>query len=480
LRRIGADPSHAETAGEEPVAGMSELRTDHHEHPPPRPVILHGGHLLTLDAGRRVFREAEVLIDGGRIATVGRAVTLQPGTRLIDVQGCLLLPGLIQGHVHLGQTFFRGLAEGLPLLEWLRRRIWPLEAAHDDESAYWCTLLGAAECLLGGTTTVQDIGIGPGVRGHLRAFADSRLRGLAGPCLMDRGENLPAALAGDADRVLADAESLGDELGKSGDGRLRFSLNPRFLLSCSDALWDGVRELAERRSWPVHTHALEHLEEGEQVRREKGCDEIEYFEDRGILAGDLRIAHGVQLDPRHLPLLGSRRFSVVHCPSANLKLSSGIADVVAMRRSGIPVGVGCDGAGCNNDFDAFGELRLAALLQQLKNGAGSFSGADALRLATSEGAEAIGLGEAVGTVEVGKRADLTVISTDRPELWAAPEADLHDLVAFSASAAHVRHVFVDGEQLVEDGRLTHLDLELVRREAERTVRELLLRADVDL
>ncbi len=431
-------------------------------------------------SGPVVIRDAEVMLDGGRIAAIGRALTIMPGTRLLDVQGQLVLPGLVQGHLHLGQTFFRGLAEGRQLLTWLRQRIWPLEAAHDDESAYWCTLLGAAECLLGGTTTVQDIGIGPGARGYLKALTESRLRGFAGKCLMDTGSGLPASLAEETDASLAGAEELGAELEAGGDGRLRHAINPRFILSCSDALWRGVQDLAERRCWPIHTHALEQQEEGELVRAAKGRDEIEYFDEQGILGADLRIAHGVWLDARHYDRLSKARFSVVHCPASNLKLGSGIADVVGLRGAGIPVGVGCDGAACSNRLDAFDELRLAALLQQQRHGPASFSGRDALSLATLDGARALGMEDQIGSIEVGKQADLVVLSAERPELWASPAADLHDLVAFSASRADVRHVFVGGEHLVENGRLSHLDLREIRSQADRACAALLERAGLGL
>lgn len=431
--------------------------------------------MLTLNAEAEVWHGTEILIQHGRIAAIGRAVTAAPGTRLLDLTGHVVLPGLVQGHVHLGQTMFRGLAENRLLLPWLRDRIWPLEAAHDDESAYWCSLVGAAECLLSGTTTIQDIGLGPGAHGLLQAIRDARLRALAGKCLMDSGDGLPAALAEDTDRALASTEELGDEFDGSR-GLVSYAVNPRFVLTCSDDLWRGIRELAERRSWPVHTHALEQREETELVRSLKGRGEIDYFDEQGILAADLRIAHGVFLDEAHYPRLAANRFSVVHCPSANLKLGSGIADVVGLAAAGIPVGVGADGAGCNNRLDAFEELRLAALLQKLKSGPHRFSGLDALRLATSGGARAIGLEREIGSIEVGKRADVVVLSLDRPELWASSEVDLHDRIAFAASGAHVRHVFVDGEQLVDDGRLTHLDLDEIRREADRTSKQLLERS----
>lgn len=444
------------------------------------PLLLHGGTILTLDASATVLRGADLLIQDGRIAALG-ALEPPAGTRVLDVSGCLVLPGLIQGHLHLGQTFFRGLAEQRRLMAWLRERIWPLEAAHDDESAYWCSLLGAAECLLGGTATIQDIGIGPGARGLLQAVVDSGLRAFAGQCLMDSGDGLPAAMRQDTDRVLAETEALGGEFAGAAAGRLRYVLNPRFILTCSDPLWEGIRELSARRGWPVHTHALEQLDETLAVRELKGGrDEVEYFAEAGLLDTDLRLAHGVWITREHLERVRGGRFSVVHCPSSNLKLGSGIADLLAFRRAGVPVGIGTDGAACSNHLDNFEEVRLAALLQKVKHGPDAFSGLDALRLATSEGARALGLQDEIGTIGPGKLADLVVLSTDRPELWAAPQADPHDVVAFGASRAAVRHVLVEGRTLVEDGRLMHLDLAEIYRQSERCLAELIRRSGVDL
>jgi 5-methylthioadenosine/S-adenosylhomocysteine deaminase len=444
-------------------------------------VLLYGGTVLTMDRGQTVLRDAEILLHQGRIAAVGRSLTALPRTRILDVSGHIVLPGLIQGHIHLGQTFFRGLGEGRRLLEWLRERIWPLEAAHTDESAYWCTLLGAAECLLSGTTTVQDIGIGPGATGHLMALVDSRLRAICGKCLMDEGDALPAAMREPADVLLAEAETLAAEFDGASGGRLRYALNPRFILSCSDGLWLGLGELARRRGWPVHTHGLEQLPETQLVRHLKnGRDEIEYFDDQGILDADLRLAHGVWLEEKHFARVRDRRFSVVHCPGSNLKLGSGIADVVNIRRHGVPVGLGCDGTACNNSLDLLAEIRLAALLQKVKHGPDSFSGRDALALATSEGARAIGLEREVGSLEVGKKADVLVLAVDQPEAWVADGVDPHDQVAFGASRSWVRHVFIEGEQVVADGQLTHLDVASLRAQADLSCRELLRRSGVAL
>jgi 5-methylthioadenosine/S-adenosylhomocysteine deaminase len=444
------------------------------------PLLLRGGTILTLDAEATVL-QGDVLVEDGRIRAIGRVSEPPPAARVLDVSGCFVLPGLVQGHLHLGQTFFRGLAENRRLLAWLRERIWPLEAAHDDESAWWCALLGAAECLLGGTTTIQDIGIGPGVRGLLDAIAASGLRAFAGLCLMDSGESLPEAMCQGTDAALAETEALGDRYDGAAEGRLRYALNPRFILTCSDPLWAGLRDLALRRGWPVHTHALEQQDETAVVRGLKGGrDEIHYFDDQGVLATDLRLAHGVWLADGHLGRLRDHGTSVVHCPSSNLKLGSGIADLLALHRHGISVGVGTDGAACSNHLDCLQEVRLAALLQKVKHGPDAFSGLDALRLATSEGARALGLQDEIGTIETGKLADLAVLSAGQPETWTAPQADPHDRIAFGASRAAVRHVLVAGRPLVEDGRLLHLDLEEIYRESTRCLADLIRRSGLDL
>jgi 5-methylthioadenosine/S-adenosylhomocysteine deaminase len=445
------------------------------------PVLLEGATILTMDDVATVHRGGQLFVKDGRIASVGKAIDLDETTERIDLSGCILMPGLIQGHIHLGQTFFRGLAEGRHLLPWLRERIWPLEAAHRDESAYWCGLLGAVECLLGGTTTVQEIGLGPGIDGLMEAIVDSGLRAQAGMCLMDEGRDLPDGLSDETDKVLAKTIEIGERYDGAGDGRLRYLLNPRFILSASDGLWSAVRDLSVERSWPIHTHALEQEEETAAVRQLKaGRDEIEYFDEQGILDTDLRIAHGVCLGDHHLEALAGHRFSVAHCPSANLKLGSGIANLLRLRSAGIPVGVGADGAACNNRLDCLEELRLAALLQQMTHGPVSFSGLDALRLATSEGARAIGMESEIGSLEAGKRADLLVLSLDHPGLSVATEVDPHDLIAFSASRAAVRDVMIDGHWMVRDGNLKRHDVADIESRARRPRQELVKRSGLSL
>jgi cytosine/adenosine deaminase-related metal-dependent hydrolase len=444
-------------------------------------LLLEGATVLTMDGVATVHRGGDLLVQGGRITAVARSIEVDEGTERIDLSGCILMPGLIQAHIHLGQTFFRGLGEGRALLPWLRERIWPLEAAHQDESAYWCGLLGAAECLLGGTTTIQEIGLGPGIEGLMEAIVESGLRAQAGMCLMDEGTDLPDGLSAETDEVIARTIEMGERYHGAGDGRIGYLLNPRFILSASDALWKAVREISVERSWPIHTHALEQAEETAAVRALKaGRDEIEYFDEQGVLDADLRIAHGVCLGDHHLEAVSGRRFSVAHCPSANLKLGSGIANLIRLRSAGIPVGVGADGAACNNRLDCLEEVRLAALLQQVTQGPASFSGLDALRLATSEGASAIGLADEIGSLEVGKRADLLVLDLGHAETSVAEAVDPHDLVAFSASRNVVRDVMIDGRWAVRNGAFENQSLVDIETEVQAPRHELLKRSGLSL
>jgi len=296
---------------------------------------------------------------------------------------------------------------------------------------------------------------------------------------MDRGEGLPERLAESTSRCLEETEALADRWHGAAEGRLRYVLNPRFALSCSHDLLAGVAEIAARRGLPVHTHALEQRAEAAEVKRlNGGRDEIDLFGDLGLLDRDLRIAHGVWLSRRHYARLAARRFSVVHCPGSNLKLGSGIARICRIRAAGIPVGIGCDGPPCNNRLDAFEEVRLAARLQGLREGPGALPAVDALRLATSEGARALALDAEIGSLEVGKAADLVVLALERPELAVSSRVDPHERIVYGAAAASVRHVAIGGLVEVEEGRLQRLDLAKIVREATRAADRVSRRAGI--
>lgn len=444
-----------------------------------RHLLVRGGTVVSMDPERRVL-QGDVLVTEGRIAAVGPDLAAPPATRLLEAEGLHVFPGFIQGHLHLGQTLFRGLAEDLPLLEWLRDRIWPLEAAHTEETAYRAALLGAADCLLSGTTTVQDIGLVRGMEGVFRALEESGLRALAGKCLMDAGEGVPPALLQPAGEALAEAEALARRWRGTGRERIQPVVCPRFVLSASRELWEGAASLARSLGAPLHTHLLESGAEEKAVRKALGTGQLEFLDAAGVLdLPRVSIAHGVLLGKKHLPVLRDRRLGVVHCPSANAKLGSGVADLPFLRaQPNLAVGIGADGAACNNDLDVLEEMRLAALLQGAERGPGALPAEAALELATIGGARALGLEDAVGSLEPGKCGDLAVLDLGGPAAAAHPSVSPATRLVYGAGRGAVRWVVVDGEVLVQDGFLPHLDRDALLRRAAEAAEDLVARSGI--
>jgi len=432
-------------------------------------LVLKGARVVTMDARRRIL-DADVTVRDGKIEAVG-----QPGGRanaktVIDCKGLVILPGLVQAHIHLCQTLFRGLADDLALEDWLAKRIWPLEAAHTEESVYWSAMLGAAELLLGGTTAILDMETVRHTGAAFEALASVGLRATAGKCLMDAPSN-PAGLREGTDDALRESADLCAKWHGAADGRLRYCFAPRFAPSCTGPLLRAVSDLAARAGAVIHTHAAETPVELQIVKRETGNDELSYLDSVGISGPRVALAHCVWVDKEGIARLARQRTNVVHCPSSNLKLGSGVAPIPEMLAAGCRVGLGADGAPCNNRLDAFTEMRLAALIQKPRLGPDALPAPQALELATLGGARALGLEAEIGSIEVGKRADLVVLDLNGPHTQ-PDEADLVSRIVYSARAADVRHVLVDGRVVVKDGALKTANVEEIGRAANAQARRL--------
>ncbi len=414
-------------------------------------VLLRGGVILTVDAQRRVL-SGDVLIEHGRITALGD-VKSPAGATIIDVSGQVVMPGLVQAHTHLCQTLCRGAADDLPLLTWLKERIWPWEAALDEKSMRASARLAIAELLLSGTTSILDMGSVHETDAIADEVSRSGLRATVGKAMMDFGEGVPARLRETTAASLAESDELAQRWTGHADDRLRYAYAPRFVLSCTEAL---LREVAARvqQGARLHTHASEQLPECALVRKERGMDNISYFHALGLVGARSALAHCVHPTVIERDLLARTGAHVVHCPSSNLKLGSGLAPIPEMLAQGISIALGADGAPCNNNLDGFMELRLAALLHKHRAGAEALPAGQALVLATVNGARAIGRGDEIGSLEVGKRADLIVVDLAQPHI--APSPDPTSAIVYAAQSRDVRHVFVDGRQLVKNGALTEL------------------------
>ncbi|MCA9602176.1 MAG: 5'-deoxyadenosine deaminase [Myxococcales bacterium] len=442
--------------------------------------VLRGGTVVTMDASRRVVH-GDVRIDGDRIVGVG-AIEAEAGDTIVDASGAAVIPGLVQAHVHLCQALFRGMADDLPLLAWLKERIWPFEAAHTPESLRASAELGLAEMLLGGTTTILDMGTVHHQDAVFEAILVSGMRARSGKAMMDVGDDVPAGLRESRAASVAESVRLRDRWDGAAGGRLGYAFAPRFILSCSEGLLRDVAAAAAEGKNLVHTHVAEHADERAAVRQVLGRDDLEALEAYGIAGPRAVMAHGVQLTAEEMRRVAERGTRIVHCPSANLKLASGIADVRALREAGVVVALGADGAPCNNRMDAWTELREAALLAKVKSeSAAAIPAREAFELITVDGARALGLENEIGSIEVGKRADVVVVGLDALHQWpggAVPGngglgGDVYSTLVYATTPADVRSVFVDGRCVVDRGELRSLDVEAVRAAARLEAERLL-------
>jgi cytosine/adenosine deaminase-related metal-dependent hydrolase len=424
-------------------------------------VILRGCRIVTMDATRRVM-DGDVVVADGRIKAVGGRRSAKTDTKILDCRGLVIIPGLIQAHVHLCQTLFRGLADDLPLQDWLVRRIWPLEAAHTADSVYWSAMLGAAELLLGGTTAILDMETVRHTGAAFEALETIGLRATVGKCLMD-AEAAPVALRESTDAALQEADDLRVRWHGRARDRLRWCYAPRFAPSCTGSLLRAVSDLAAQHDTQVHTHAAETPLELELVKRATGHDEIAYLDSMGIAGPRATLAHCVWVDRDGIRRLASHGTNIAHCPSSNLKLGSGIAPIAEYRRLGLRVALGADGAPCNNRLSPLTELRTAALLQALAAGPGQWPAAAALWTATRGGALALGLDHRVGSLRPGLRADVCLYDLDDPSLW--PGGDFASRLVWAADERQLTDVLLGGRFVVRQGQPCAFDAAAVAARA---------------
>jgi 5-methylthioadenosine/S-adenosylhomocysteine deaminase len=437
----------------------------------PREILIKNA-LVWISADREVIHDGGVLIRDGRIVRAGRFHAR--AEMVIDADGCLVMPGFVQGHVHLCQTLFRGGAEDMPLLPWLTKYIWSLEAAHDEDSMRASTLLACAELIKGGTTAFLSMETLRHTNVVFQVVSDVGLMGVISHCLMDESGGYQA-LAVDIDDALADCDLL---LGRWKDhDRLRLAMAPRFALSCSDGNLRAASEYARDRGLLLHTHASEQVAEVELVRERTGMYNVEYLHSVGMTGQDVCLAHCVHTQPQERQILAETDTRVLHCPSANLKLGSGIAPIPEYLQSGLTVAIGSDGAPCNNRLDMFLEMREAGLLQKIRMGPRALPAREIVRMATESGSKALRWSDEMGTIEEGKRANLILVSQD--SVHVLPSKDVAGNLVYANEASDVVMTIVNGQILYEDGKLTTIDEDKLKDEVRKQRKKLFARAGLE-
>jgi cytosine/adenosine deaminase-related metal-dependent hydrolase len=445
--------------------------------------LIRPGAIVTMDPARRVLRGGAVLVEGSVIGRVLDAARLEDLASFegetLSAPHLTLLPGFVQTHIHLCQTLFRGLADDLDLLDWLVLRIFPLEAAHDAASMYASAMLGISELMASGTTTIMDMGSIHHEDQVVRAVEESGLRACLGKTLMDANPAYPRLSETTAAALRSAAEQARQWHGSAG-GRIRYAATPRFVLSCTEALlreaWEMTRDFD---GMLFHTHAAENPREMQAVRKRLAMDNVEYFESIGVLHENTCLAHCVWLNDREMELMRQRRASVLHCPSSNMKLGSGIARVPEMLRRTITVSLGADGAPCNNSLDMFREMRHAALIQKAAHGPTVMRAQEVLELATLGGAAALGLSRSIGSIEAGKEADLLLLDLGCAGMPCAAETaeQIASAIVYSGSPDAVDSVMVAGRWLYRQKAFCHLDGPRIRHAGREQIRSVLTRME---
>lgn len=441
---------------------------------------LSGAEILTQNAARDAF-VGSILIEDDRIAEVIRGMpkgkwAKDKKTKTQDWKGYLLIPGFVQTHIHLCQTLFRHMADDLELLEWLQKRIWKFEAAHTVDTLEISALLGIHELLASGTTTILDMGTVRHTEVLFKAAVKTGIRANIGKCLMDHPEHTPANLRDKTQDAISESVKLFEKWNGRENGRISASFAPRFAVSCTKDLMTQVGKIARDRKAVIHTHASENSKEVKFVRDLTGMDNIAYLKSVGVLGPTSVVAHGVWLSDSDRAILKETGTSVTHCPSSNLKLASGIADIVALRKQGITVALGADGAPCNNSLDAFQEMRLAALLQKPKHGPTAMTAQETFDLSNREGARALGLFDQIGSLEVGKKVDICALKLDSYETLPPPGALATSRVASLVYSGHpglVTQTWVDGQVVSSRGKVRGIDRDQLLKKAKKAQMKIL-------
>ncbi|APH05836.1 5'-deoxyadenosine deaminase [Bacillus weihaiensis] len=438
-------------------------------------MLIKNAEIVTMNKKEEILT-ADLHIINDTIACIGANLDVPQADKIIDATGKTIIPGFVQTHIHLCQTVFRGQGDDLELMDWLRNKIWPLEASHDEESIYYSAMLGIGELIQSGTTTIVDMETVNHTEYAFKAIAESGIRALSGKVMMDKGEEVPLALQENTNQSIRESVDLLEKWHNYDNGRVKYAFSPRFVVSCTEQLLREVQTLSEYYNVMVHTHASENLGEIEIVQRETGMRNIVYLDHLGLATNRLILAHCIWLDDEEKRIIRDRGVHVSHCPGSNLKLASGIAETPYMLSENISLSLGADGSPCNNNLDMFNEMRLAALIQKPTHGPTAMDAHTVFKMATIGGAKAVGMESEIGSIEVGKKADLAILNLNDFHTFPSYGVDPISRIVYSATRADVETTIINGKIVMEDGLLKTVNKKLVLHEANTSIKRLLDRA----
>jgi cytosine/adenosine deaminase-related metal-dependent hydrolase len=437
-------------------------------------ILIKNAEIITMNEQTDIVY-GDLLIEDDRIAQISERIEGVLPDKIIDATGKTIIPGFIQSHIHLCQTLFRGQGDDLELLDWLSKKIWPLEAAHDEESIYYSAMLGIGELIQSGTTSIIDMETVRHTDFAFRAIEESGIRALAGKVMMDQGDNVPVNLLEKTNESIQESVDLLEKWNNYDNGRIQYAFSPRFVISCTEAMLTEVRDLSNQYQVMVHTHASENLKEIEIVENERGMRNVVYLDHLGLTSPRLILAHCIWLDDNEKRIIREKGVKVSHCPGSNLKLASGIAETPDMHDKGICLSLGADGAPCNNNLDMFNEMRLTALIQKPIHGPTAMDASKVFRMATMGGAAAMGLEKEIGSLEVGKKADVVILDLNHFHTYPSTDVDPISRIVYSATRGDVETTIINGKVVMENRIIKTIDKSVVLKEANKAIKRLLNR-----
>jgi 5-methylthioadenosine/S-adenosylhomocysteine deaminase len=424
----------------------------------PADLLITNGIVMTVDPDHRVIQHGAVAVVGDTITAVGPADTVAslPARETIDAAGGIIMPGLVNTHTHAAMTLFRGLADDLPLMDWLNDYIFPAEALLDRQKVHTGTMLACAEMILSGTTCFCDMYLFEDA--VARAAKAAGMRAVVGEVLYD----FPSPNYGPIEKGFAYTRRLIDTW--RDDPLVTIAVEPHSPYLCAPDLLTEAAGIAREHRLPLVIHLAETHREVDDIRERYGATPVAHLANLEVLGDNLLACHCVVLNETDMDLLGQHDVRVSHNPESNMKLASGVSPVAELVERGVCTGLGTDGCSSNNNLDLFTEMDMAAKLHKASRlDPTVMDAATVLRMATIDGARALGLDNITGSIETGKKADIIVIDTRKPHLTPMYHPASH--LVYSVGGSDVSATVVNGRVLMKNRRLMHMDIEKVMADA---------------
>ncbi len=420
-------------------------------------MLLENGIILTMDSENTLLPKGWLGINGDTIVALGGPEDIKPRAgRAIDAKGGVVMPGLINGHTHAAMSLFRGLADDLPLMEWLNHYIFPVESRMDGDFVFAGTLLACAEMILSGTTTFCDMYLFED--SVAEAARTAGMRAIVGEVLYD----FDSPNYGPVERGLIYTEEL---IAKwKEDSLVSIAVEPHSPFTCSPDLLSATNDLAQKHDVPLIIHLAETAHEIQEIEQRYGRRPVAHLDSLGLLGPHLIADHCVHLQSDEIQLMATRGVRAIHNPESNMKLASGIAPIPEMLANRLTVGLGTDGCASNNNLDLFAEMDMAAKLHKVSTMDTTVMDAlTVLRMATIQGAAALGIDTLTGSLEIGKKADVIIVDMAKPHL--TPMYNPYSHLVYAARGNDVSHVLINGRVVMEERKLLAVDLDAVLEQA---------------